>query len=71
MRREASRAGQHLASFSMPPWRLMLSAAHPQQHALQVAGIIVGARNASHVADHEKIFSFELDAGAAARACLP
>ncbi|KAL4429190.1 hypothetical protein ABPG77_010169 [Micractinium sp. CCAP 211/92] len=28
----------------------------------QVAGIIVGARNASHVADHEKIFSFELDA---------
>ncbi|PSC75888.1 aldo keto reductase isoform B [Micractinium conductrix] len=27
----------------------------------QVAGVIIGARNAAHVADHEKIFSFQLD----------
>lgn len=29
-----------------------------------VAGVIVGARNASHVGDLEKVFTFELDAGA-------
>ena len=29
----------------------------------QVAGIIVGARNASHVDDHQKVFSFTLDDG--------
>ncbi len=27
----------------------------------QVAGVIVGARNARHVADHQKLFTFELD----------
>lgn len=31
----------------------------------QVAGVIVGARNASHVGDLEKVFSFQLDAGEA------
>ena len=29
--------------------------------ALQVAGVIVGARNASHVQQHQKLFSFALD----------
>ena len=27
----------------------------------QVAGVIVGARNASHVADHQRMFTFQLD----------
>lgn len=30
---------------------------------MQVAGVIVGARNASHVGDLDRVFSFELDAG--------
>ena len=34
---------------------------------LQVAGVIIGARNAAHVADHEKIFSFQLDQGQSAK----
>jgi hypothetical protein len=28
---------------------------------VQVAGVIVGARNASHVADHQRMFTFQLD----------
>ena len=35
----------------------------------QVAGIIVGARNTAHVADHEKIFAFSLDDGACCVCC--
>lgn len=27
----------------------------------QVAGVILGARNASHVTDHQRLFSFRLD----------
>ena len=27
-----------------------------------MAGVIVGARNASHIADHQRMFSFQLDA---------
>ena len=33
-------------------------------HTSQVAGVIIGARNASHVGDLEKVFSFEMDDGA-------
>ena len=29
---------------------------------LQVAGVIVGARNAAHVQQHKKLFGFSLDA---------
>ncbi len=32
-------------------------------HELQVAGVIIGARNANHVGDLEKVFSFEMDDG--------
>jgi diketogulonate reductase-like aldo/keto reductase len=28
---------------------------------LQVAGVIVGARNAQHIAQHQKLFTFRLD----------
>ena len=36
--------------------------AAPAARAAQVAGVIVGARNAAHVADHQRVCSLELDA---------
>ena len=32
-------------------------------HTPQVAGVIIGARNANHVGDLEKVFSFQMDDG--------
>lgn len=43
------------------PLALTLATFYPHP---QVAGVIIGARNASHVGDLEKVFSFEMDDGA-------